>query len=142
MFKEVIMKQKSSLSKTLLCLWGIVLFLSACSDTSSSDLKENKMKEDQYEKLAEEKNAELELTPVELTTYAEEIGVTLKEPVHKEFAVNGEVVVEGEIEKYAQLKSDFAWIKVYANEEGPAGNQHEYYTPIEDGKFKQAIHFF
>jgi len=27
-------------------------------------------------------------------------------------------------------------------EAGPAGNQHEYYTPIENGKFKQDIHFF
>ncbi|MFP3472151.1 hypothetical protein R0J90_19055, partial [Micrococcus sp. SIMBA_144] len=50
--------------------------------------------------------------------------------------------IDGEIEKYQDLKSDFAWIKVRASEEGPAGRQLEYYTPIKDGTFKQDIHFF
>ena len=64
-----------------------------------------------------------------------------KAPKYKEFAVNGKVVVEGNIEDYSQLKEDYLWIKVTSTEEGPAGNQHEYYTGIEDGKFKQDIHF-
>ncbi len=50
--------------------------------------------------------------------------------------------MKAEIEDYSGLKEDYAWIKVTAAEEGPAGKELEYYTPIKDGKLKQEIHFF
>ncbi|MBU8881376.1 transglutaminase-like domain-containing protein [Bacillus sp. FJAT-29790] len=137
------MNRKSPLFTILICLYSSILFLSACSNASSGNSKTTtSIKEDKYEKQVKELNKELELEPIELTSYSEKIGVILKEPEHKKFAVNGEVIVEGEIGEYSQLKSDYAWIKVHANEEGPAGDQLEYYTPINDGKFRQVIHFF
>lgn len=137
------MKQKFLLVVLLSCL----CFLAACNNTDTSEAKEQekqeeKEKQDEYEKLAEQKNSELELVPLELTSYSEEIGATISKPEYKEFAVNGKLTVEGQIEQFDQLKSDFAWIKVRANDEGPAGSEHEYYAPIENGKFKQTIHFF
>lgn len=119
----------------------VSFFLTACSNASSGE-PPKKEKKDEYEELVEKKNSELELVPLELTSYSEEIGATISKPKYKEFAVNGKVVVEGKIEKSTELKSDYAWIKVWSNEEGPAGNQHEYYAPIKEGKFKETIHFF
>ncbi|WP_066300873.1 transglutaminase domain-containing protein [Bacillus sp. FJAT-29937] len=138
------MNAKRNFYAFVICLLSSVWILSACSNASPSDseTKAPKKQENKYEKLAKEKNKEFELEPIELTSYSEEIGVTLKNPEHKKFAVNGKVMVEGEIEKHALLKFHYAWIKVQSDEEGPAGNKHEYYTPIKDGKFKQEIHFF
>ena len=141
--EENVMKRKNPIVVMMLCFMASMMFLSACSSSADSEAKkEEKKEEDKYEKLVKEKNKELELEPLELTSYSEEIGATLDEPSHKEFAANGEVVIKGAIEKASGLKSDYAWIKVRSKEEGPAGDQLEYYTPIEDGKFKQAIHFF
>ena len=139
------MREKRSFLMLVLCLLSSFLFVTACSDSnaSSEGKKDDKREEDPYEKEVKKMNDEIgEEEPLKLTSYSEEIGVTIDEPVYKEFAANGKVSVKGEIEKYQDLKSDFAWIKVMANEDGPAGRQLEYYTPIEDGKFKQDIHFF
>ena len=104
------MIRKNPLSMILLFLCYSMLFLTACNSngTSTSDTKESKKELDKYEQLAEEKNAELELIPIEMTSYGEEIGATFKAPKYKEFAVNGKVVVEGNIEDYSQLKEDYA----------------------------------
>ncbi|MCA0149382.1 MULTISPECIES: transglutaminase domain-containing protein [Rossellomorea] len=139
------MREKRSFLILVLCLLSSFLFVTACSDSnaSSEGKKDDKREEDPYEKEVKKMNDEIgEEEPLKLTSYSEEIGVTIDEPVYKEFAANGKVSVKGEIEKYKDLKSDFAWIKVRANEEGPGGRQLEYYTMIEDGKFKQDIHFF
>ncbi|WP_244668299.1 transglutaminase domain-containing protein [Bacillus sp. NTK074B] len=133
---------------SLMALFGLLvcfLFVAACSDSnvSSGETKAHNKEEDPYEKEVMKKNKELgELKPLELTSYSEEIGATINEPTYKDFAVNGKVRVNGEIEKYQDLKSSYVWIKVRSSEEGPAGRQLEYYTPIKDGKFKQDIHFF
>jgi hypothetical protein len=142
--KEDIMSKRRPLIFIFLSLLSIILFISGCSNTevSKSQTEDTKKEEDKYEKLVKEKNKELDLQPIELTSYGEEAGVTLKKPTYQEFAVNKKVVVEGAIEKYAEAKSDYVWIKVRTNEEGPAGDEHEYYAPIKDGKFKQEIHFF
>lgn len=134
------MRQKS-LRFILFCFLCSVVFMAACSNKSTSNSK-TKEQADKYEQLAEKKNNELELMPLELTSYSKEIGATISKPKYKNFAVNGKVTVEGKIEQSDRLKSDFAWIKVRSNEEGPAGSQHEYYAPIQEGKFKQTIHFF
>ncbi|WP_394141452.1 transglutaminase domain-containing protein [Cytobacillus oceanisediminis] len=138
------MIKKRPISIVIFCLLNTLLLLSACSnsDTSNAETKAAKKEEDKFEKLVEEKNKELELEPLELTSYSEEVGAIIKEPAYKEFAVNGKVVVEGEVEKHSALMSEYAWIKVRAAEEGPAGYDHEYYTPIKEGNFKQPIRFF
>ncbi|RBP00875.1 transglutaminase domain-containing protein [Rossellomorea aquimaris] len=121
------------------------LFLTACSDSSTAgeETKADKKEEDLYEKEKKEMDDEIgEMEPLQLTSYSEEIGVTMNEPSYKEFAVNGEVTVDGEIEQHSELKSDYVWIKVRASEEGPAGKLLEYYTPIKGGKFKQNIRLF
>lgn len=118
------------------CLFCLLV---ACNNTSTTEQKE---KVDKYDQLVEQKNSETELVPLELTSYSEEIGATISQPKHKKFAVNGKVTVEGKIEQATELKSDYAWIKVRSKDEGPAGSEHEYYSPIKDGSFKQTIHFF
>ncbi|KAB2330092.1 transglutaminase domain-containing protein [Bacillus mesophilum] len=132
--------------------WLFMLFLSACllllagcadkTDSTNNQEEEETEKADQYDQLAQEKNEELELEPLELTSYSEEVGAEIAEPAYKHFAANGKVTVEGTIEKHAELKSDYVWIKIHADEEGPAGDKHEYYAPITDGEFKQDIRFF
>jgi hypothetical protein len=138
------MKQKWSLWIFLLCLLTGLLLVTACSDSDAISEETNAHnKEEPYEIEVKKMNEEIgEQEPLKLTSYSEEIGVTIKEPLYKEFAANGHVSVNGEIEKYQDLQSDYAWIKVRASKEGAAGRQLEYYTPIEDGKFKQDIHFF
>lgn len=138
------MNRKNPILTVLLLVMSTFFILSGCSDASPSDAKAKaeKKQEDKYEKLVKEKNKEFELQSLELSTYNEEIGSTFSSPEHKEFAVNGKVVVEGKVEKHTSLKSDYVWIKVSADEEGPAGRQHEYYAKLNEGKFKQTIHFF
>lgn len=139
------MEKKYPLLILFLSLLASFLFLTACSDSNakSEETLAGKKEEGLYEKEKKEMNDEIgEMEPLQLTSYSEEIGVTMNEPSYKEFAANGQVTVDGEIEQHSELKSDYAWIKVRASEEGPAGNQLEYYTPIKDGKFKQEIHFF
>lgn len=134
---------KKSPIAILIVLLTSFLFLSACSSSeSNSEAKAEKKEEDKYEKLVKEKNKELELEPLELTSYSEEVGAALKNPEYKEFAANGKMAVQGEVEKYSDLKSDYVWIKVRSAEEGPAGNDLEYYAPIKEGKFKQNIRLF
>ena len=139
------MENRRSFWVLLMSVVASLLLVTACSDSSagSEETKAHQKEEDPYEKEVKKKNEEIgEQEPLKLTSYSEELGVTINEPTYKEFAANGKVSIDGEIEKYQDLKSDFAWIKVRASEEGPAGRQLEYYTPIKDGKFKQDIHFF
>ncbi|RLQ90658.1 transglutaminase-like domain-containing protein [Falsibacillus albus] len=138
------MNQKKPIFTILSCLLSCFLILSACShsDATSAKTQAEKKKEDKYEKLAKAKNKELDLKPLELTSYSDKIGASLSKPAYKEFAANGKVIIEGKIEKFSELKSDYAWIKVYSSEADPSENQLEYYAPIKDGKFKQTIHFF
>ncbi|MCS0791249.1 transglutaminase-like domain-containing protein [Cytobacillus firmus] len=136
------MPRKSPITLLMIVLTSF-LFLSACSSSeSNSEAKAEKKEEDKYEKLVKEKNKELELEPLELTSYSEKVGAALNNPEYKEFAANGRVAVQGEIEKYSDLKSDYAWIKVRSTEDGQAGNDLEYYTPIKEGKFEQSIRLF
>ncbi|MGG1631693.1 transglutaminase domain-containing protein [Rossellomorea sp. NRS-1567] len=139
------MQKKNPFLFLFLGLLTSFLFLTACSDSSANgeETKVDKKEEDLYEKEKKKMNDDLgEMEPLQLTSYSEEIGVTMNEPSYKEFAVNGQVTVDGEIEQHSELKSDYVWIKVRASEEGPAGKQLEYYTPIKDGKFKQNIRLF
>lgn len=121
----------------LLLLLAILLLASCSSSPQTAPKVDNK-----YDKLAEEKNSELELEAIELTNYSEEVGATLSNPTYKKFVVNDEVVIEGHVEEHHKLKSNYAWIKIRADEEGPAGREHEYYAPINEGDFKETIHFF
>ncbi|WP_282137112.1 transglutaminase domain-containing protein [Rossellomorea aquimaris] len=139
------MEKKYPFLILFLSLFASFLLLTACSDSNakSEETMAGKKEEDLYEKEKKEMEDKIGvMEPLQLTSYSEEIGVTMNEPSYKEFAANGQVTVDGEIEQHSELKSEYAWIKVRAREEGPAGNQLEYHTPIKDGKFKQEIHFF
>ncbi|MCA1318625.1 transglutaminase-like domain-containing protein [Bacillus tianshenii] len=140
------MKREKRYFYTLFLVISSTLILSACSDTNASTPKKETQaeqnEENKYEKLVKEKNKELELEPLQLTTYSEDVGATMKAPVYKEFYANGIFDIEGNIKKHSELKSDFVWIKVQSDEDGPTGNKMEYYTPIKDGKFKQSLPFF
>lgn len=122
------------------------LILTACSDKNTS-VEENQPVEqeaakDKYDQLVDKKNAELELAALELTSYAEEVNATFQTPEYREFSANGHVEIAGTVEKHADLKGEYAWIKVRSEEDGPAGDLMEYYVPIKDGKFKENISFF
>lgn len=138
------MDRKNPILTVLLLVMSALFILSGCSDASPSDTKakEEKKQEDRYEKLVKEKNKELEMEPLELSPYNEEVASSFSKPEYREFAVNGKAVVEGKIEKFESLESDYLLIKVRADEEGPAGKEHEYYTKIKDGKFKETVRFF
>ncbi len=136
------MNRKNPVIFIIISLLSIILFISGCSNSEASHSKETQKEENKYDKLVKEKNKELDLQPIELTSYSTEAGVTLKKPTYKEFAVNQKVMVEGAIEKFSEIKSNYVWIKVRANEEGPAGMEQEYYAPIKEGKFKQEISLF
>ncbi len=138
------MRNKTPVIFIIISLLSIILFISGCSnsETSNSKTEETQKEENKYDKLVKEKNKELELHPIELTSYSEEAGVTLKKPTYQEFAVNKTVMVEGAIEKFSEIKSEYVWIKVRATEDGPAGMEQEYYAPIKEGKFKQEISLF
>ncbi|KMJ57474.1 transglutaminase [Bacillus sp. LL01] len=139
------MKKKQHI--TALFLTSCII-LSACSDKDASgkdtnrDIQAEQEVKDQYEQLVDEKNKELKLEPLELTSYAEEVNATISAPVYKEFSANGQVEIAGSVEKYADFKSDFVWIKVRSKEDGPTGNQMEYYVPIRDGAFSETISLF
>lgn len=119
-----------------------LLLITILTLTACSGMQPSQKKEDHYTKLAEEKNSEFELEPLKLTDYAQEMGVTLSKPNYKKFAVNEKVVIEGDVESYQKLPLDYARIRVYATEDGPAGKEHQYYAPIKKGKFSEEIHFF
>lgn len=140
------MKKRELLVTVLLALLSLMLILTSCSNNSGSNEKKDQRKEEQfqdkYDRLAKEKNKELNLEPIILTDYSNKVGLDLESPEYELFAVNNEVVVQGNIAKYQELKSDYVWIKVTYIGEGPAGTMLEYYAPIKEGKFKEEIHFF
>ena len=129
---------------TLLCL----LLLSACTN-KPTPIKEAQptaeQKQEQkvdYQAAVDMKNAELERTPLELTAYSEEVGATLLEPSHTNFAVDEFVTVEGTVEHQDKLKEKYVWIKIMFTGEALSNDSMEYYAPIQDGKFKQDVRLF
>ncbi|WP_408009138.1 transglutaminase domain-containing protein [Pseudalkalibacillus sp. A8] len=120
----------------------LILFLTGCSPQSSADKKQEESK-DEYTVLAEEQNKERELEKIELGQYAEEVGATLSSPKYRSFHVNSAFTVEGEVEDTSKFMSPYVMIKVQSEKEGPDGeNEFQYFTPIKDGKFKQAVQLF
>ena len=95
-----------------------------------------------YQAAVDKKNAELERTPLELTAYSEEVGATLIEPSHTNFAVDEFVTVEGTVELQDKLKEKYVWIKIMFAGEALSNDSMEYYAPIQDGKFKQDVRLF
>lgn len=139
------MKKRTQLFTVLLALFSLALIFTACSNNSAVhkiNQTEEEGVENKYDRLAKEKNEELSLEPLILTDYSNKVGLDLESPDYELFAVNNEVVIKGKIAKYEELKSDYVWIKVTYNGEGPAGTMLEYYAPIKEGKFKEALHFF
>ncbi|UAC48815.1 transglutaminase domain-containing protein [Bacillus aquiflavi] len=121
-----------------------IIFTTACSknENAAATEKQEKKEQDKYEKLVKEKNDELELEPLEFTSYREEIKATITNPEYKLFAVNHELEISGHVDKYHELKGNYAWIKVNALDEINQNEIHHYYIPINDGDFKEKIHFY
>lgn len=142
LLKENIWKGDFLNTKGFMSVICLLFILAGCSDTEHKDTKAVSAPENKYEKLVKEKNKELAQEPIKQMTNSEGVVLKLKQPLYKEFAVNGQLIIEGEIEESSELKSDYVWIKALSDEQEPAGGQHDYYTPLKDGKFKQTIHFF
>ncbi len=112
------------------------------TEKTAEEAVEEQNEETTYEQMVVDINEQIGLEPIQLTTYSEEVGAVIQSPLYKKFAANGKVVVEGEVERHAELKSDHAWIKVVSKDGGPAGKEHEYFSPIVNGKFHQDIQLF
>lgn len=120
-----------------------VVTLTACSaDQDASNKTEKEEKKDKYTALAEEANQDEKLEKLELLPYAEEVEASLSSPKYKEFTTNSSVLVKGKAKKYSGFKSEYVWIKVRSEEDGPAGREFSYYAPIKDGKFEQRVQLF
>lgn len=139
------MRKRTQLVTVLLALLSLAIIFTACSNNNTIDKNHETIEEqleNKYDALAKNKNEELNLEPIILTDYSNNVGLDLESPDYELFAVNNEVVIQGKIAKYEELKSNYVWIKVTYNGEGPAGTQLEYYAPIKEGKFKEELHFF
>ncbi|WP_077365750.1 hypothetical protein [Fictibacillus arsenicus] len=132
---------KTKLLSMILSLF--IVALTACSaDQDASNQTEKEEKKDKYTALAEEANQDEKLEKLELLPYAEEVEASLSSPKYKEFTTNSSVLVKGKAKKYSGFKSDYVWIKVRSEEEGPAGRELSYYALIKDGKFEQRVQLF
>lgn len=135
-------KQAIGLFFCLLCS-GTLL---ACSNESAAPSEKQTVEaqepKDDFAIAVEKKNAELEMTPLKLTSYGDEVGATLSQPSHTNFAVNEVVTVEGNVEQYEQLQGQYVWIKLQYDGEAITDNAMEYYAPLTDGKFKQDVTLF
>ncbi|CAG9622513.1 transglutaminase domain-containing protein [Sutcliffiella rhizosphaerae] len=115
------------------------LFLTACSDKEVVNQVQNPPV---VEEQKDQDNVDLQLDPLELSSYAEEVKATIISPLYKEFTANGTIEISGYVEKHAELKSNYVWVKVNASEDGPLGKQLDYYIPIKDGNFSETLSFF
>lgn len=132
-------KQALGLFVCLLCSGMLLACTNESAAPSETQPVEVEKPKDDFAKAVEKKNAELEMAPLELTSYADEVGATLSQPSHTNFAVNEIVTVEGSVEQHEQLQGKYVWIKLQYDGEAIADNEMEYYAPITDGKFKQDV---
>ncbi|WP_243458228.1 transglutaminase family protein [Sporosarcina sp. Te-1] len=95
-----------------------------------------------FEAAVTKKNTELESSPLDLTSYAEEVGATLAEPTHTNFAVSEYVTIEGTVEQHEQLQEHYVWIKIQFLGDSITDTYQEFFAPIKDGKFKQEAVLF
>jgi hypothetical protein len=124
---------------TSILLSLIVLTMTGCSEDRDASKKEKK---DKYTALADEANKEEEKEKLELLPYAKEVEASLSSPTYKEFTANSTVLVKGKAEKYSGFKSDYVWIKVRSEKDGPGGREFSYYAPIKEGEFEQKVQLF
>lgn len=131
-------------------LYGILtlLLLSACSPETAEN--ESTSTESNQQVIALEtavklQNEQLKEEPLHRLHYADTIGAKLSKPTHSNFAVNGKLVIEGTIEKYENLATEYAWIQIVfleENETVPADGFQEHYIAINDGAFKLDTQLF
>jgi Transglutaminase-like superfamily len=124
---------------TSILLSLIVLTITGCSEDRDASKKEKK---DKYTALADEANKEEKKEKLELLPYAKEVEASLSSPTYKEFTANSTVLVKGKAEKYSGFKSDYVWIKVRSEKDGPGGREFSYYAPIKEGEFEQKVQLF
>jgi hypothetical protein len=131
---------KNKITSFLLVLLAVAL--TACVDQEASSNLAQEEKKDKYTALAEEANKEGDLEKLELLPYAEEVEAALSSPTYKKFTADSTVIVKGKAKKYSEFKSDYVWIKVQSEEEGPNGREFSYYAPLKEGKFEQKVQLF
>lgn len=130
----------------LLLLFSFFI-LTACSDESTKvegkepeRVVEQKLA-DKYANLVVEKNKEIANSPISLSSYGEEMGLSLKQPAYAHFAANGSIQIEGSLE-YTNAVSPYVWVVVKSSENEPAGYEMDYFVPIINNQFQETIHFF
>jgi hypothetical protein len=120
----------------------MIVAMSACSVDQETSKPADEGKKDKYTALADEANKGEKLEKLELLPYANEVDATLSSPKYKEFTANSSVLIKGTAKKYSGFKSDYAWIEVTSDEDGPGGREFSYYAPIKKGKFEKKIRLF
>ena len=78
---------------------------------------------------------------IQFTSYAKEIGFTLKTPLYDEFETHTVVDIEGNIEQFDDFHDGNIWIVITSKEEieGLNKNDFNYYLPIEEGMFSEKM---
>ncbi|MDW0109783.1 transglutaminase domain-containing protein [Sporosarcina aquimarina] len=125
-----------------------LLLLSACSPETAEN--EPASTESHQQVLALEaavklKNEQLSEEPLYRLQYADTIGAKLSKPAHSNFAVNGNLVIEGTIEKLEKLTTEYAYIQIMfieENETVPTDGFQEHYVSITDGAFELETQLF
>lgn len=84
---------------------------------------------------------EQELEEIQFTSYAQEIGFTLKTPLHEEFDTQTMVDIEGNIEQFESLHGDHIWLVITKKDEINEIDTQDfnYYLPITDGMFSEKL---
>jgi len=123
-----------------------VFFLTGCTGEEKETKTEVNMQQteqvlDQYAALADEKNKEIDQTPISLSPYAEEMGLSVKEPAFAQFAANGSIDLHGTVTNRNYV-SPFVWVIVKSTKQGLLGQEMEYFIPIENGVFQETIQLF
>jgi transglutaminase-like putative cysteine protease len=116
--------------------------MSACNASQDGSKSADEEKKDKYTALADKVNDKENLEKLVLLPYAEEVDATLSSPKYKEFTANSTVLIKGKVKKYSGFKSDYVWIEVRSDKDGPGGREFSYYAPIKEGKFEKKIKLF
>jgi len=115
-------------------LLTLLLGLAACG----SDANANEPRNNDDNVNNEEMEEAIEPVELQLTEFAEEIGLTLEEPLSE---VETQFSFKGTVEKASELEEDFVWVNIWDkdNLDGVGNGEFEYYVPIENGTFDQDL---
>lgn len=110
------------------------MFAGCSASEEASGNKEGGGLQPKEEAAEKEKN----IVPIKLTSYADEVGVTISQPKSQVLSVEQSFALSGEVRDAAQLKGTYVWVLL----NGPEGGTFDYYIPIKEGKFEKKIKLF